>query len=156
MDYEPHEPPVATNIHVGRRGRPSRFDDPEYTRLVAHMFVIGMGRQEMADELGVSTWTITQWRRHPAIKAVAAKLIEDRILSVTRKVDAEIEGRLQNASALTTKELLEIRKEFLGGALRMQTEQVDEDTVDAAMKALEDNPNLMQDIAKALGQNSDE
>jgi hypothetical protein len=110
-----------------------------------------MTRQEMCDEFGVKDKdTITRWRRDPRVKAHAWKLVEDRILSVTRRVDASIEARLANADNLTIKELLDIRKEFLGGALRTQTEKADEATINEAMDAIEDNPDFVADLKKLL------
>ena len=94
--------------------------------------------------------TITAWRRDPRVKAHALKLVEDRVLRVTRRTDAVIEARLANADQMTIKELLDIRKEFLGGALRAQTEKADEQTVTEAMQAIEDNPNIVEELQKLL------
>lgn len=110
-----------------------------------------MSRQDMCEAFGVKDPdTITRWRRDPRVKVYALKLIEDRILQVTRKVDGVIAERLQHAEDMSIQELLAIRKEFLGGALRQQTEKADEATVVEAMKAVEDNPNLMEEIGKLL------
>jgi hypothetical protein len=84
--------------------------------------------------------TITRWRRDPRVKTYALKLIEDRVLQVTRKVDGVIAERLEHASDMTITELLAIRKEFLGGALRSQTEKADDETVNEAAAWLEANP----------------
>lgn len=110
-----------------------------------------MSRQEMADLFGVSDLgTITRWRRDPRVKAHAMKLIEDRVLQVTRKVDSEIAQRLEEAEQMSLMELLAIRKEFLGGALRSQTENADEAVVQEAQKMLEDNPDLLAALDKIL------
>jgi transposase-like protein len=132
-------------------GRPSVIDDPENARAIAEMFVAGNTRQEIADAFGVQQLnTVTKWRRDPRVKAIAMKLIEDRVLEVTRKVDAVIAARLQNANEMTTKELLEIRKEFLGGALRQQHEKADDDTVHDAMNWLDQNPEQAALLADML------
>lgn len=90
--------------------------------------------------------TITRWRRDPRVKAHAMKLIEDRILQVTRKVDAAIQARLEYHEKMTVTELLAIRKEFLGGALRAQTEKADEETIQEAQTFLEENPDAMNQL----------
>src|ERR1044072_9791682 len=121
--------------------------DTDNAKLVATMFVNGMTARQMAVELDVSEWTIGQWRRDPRVKAHAHKLIEDRIIQIGRRVDSQIEQRLMEADKLSIRELLEIRKEFLGGALRRQTEDIDEGTVNAAGAAIERNPALVEQLA---------
>ena len=133
--------------------RPNPLADPEFAKQVAEAFVDGCSRSEMCDMFGVKDKdTITRWRRDPRVKAHALKLTEDRVLQVTRRVDAVIENKLRNAGDMTVAELVMIRKEFLGGALRRRTEDVDEGTVTEAMEALENNPNLAEELADLLKQ----
>ena len=94
--------------------------------------------------------TITRWRRDPRVKGHALKIIEDRILQVTRKVDGVIASRLEDADNMTITELLAIRKEFLGGALRAQTEKADEETVAEAQSWLENNPEAADQLTELL------
>ncbi len=94
--------------------------------------------------------TITRWRRDARVKAYAMKLIEDRVLQVTRKVDGAIAQRLENAGELTVMELITIRREFLGGALRAQTEKADENTVNEAYAWLEQNPEAADALEDLL------
>lgn len=94
--------------------------------------------------------TITRWRRDARVKAIAFKLIEDRVLQVTRRVDATIAARLENSENLTTKELLEIRKEYLGGKLREQHEKADDETVHEAMDFLTNNPQAAAELEAML------
>lgn len=99
--------------------------------------------------MGVSDLdTVTRWRRDPRVKAIAHKLIDDRVLQITRKVDGVISEKLEHASELTVVELLAIRKEFLGGKLRERTENVDEDTVSEAMDALENDEHFMEKVER--------
>lgn len=132
-------------------GRKSALSDPTFAAKVAEAFTAGCTREEMCEMFGVKDpATITRWRRDPRVKAVAMKLIEDRVLAVTRRVDAQIERRLQEAGEMTIMELLSIRKEFLGGALRAQTEKADEDTVNEASSFLESNPDAMEQLEAML------
>lgn len=135
---------------VQRRGRTSALEDVDFAKEVASAFVAGLTRRRMAEMFSVNEWTITQWRRDPRVKVHAMKMIEDRVLAVTRRVDSEIEGRLQNPGDLTVKELLEIRKEYLGGKLREQTENVDDDTMHQAMELLEKYPELASQMVGLL------
>lgn len=121
-------------------GRPHALADPELAQKVAEAFVDGASRKDMCDIFNVTPQTITRWRRDPRVKGIVLKLIEDRILHVTRKVDSVIAQRLQSPEDMTTKELLEIRKEFLGGQLRAQTEKADGETVNQAMTWLDEHP----------------
>lgn len=131
--------------------RPNPLADPTFAQRVAEAFASGMSRAEMCDIFGVKDPnTITRWRRDPRVKAHALKLIEDRVLQVTRKVDSEIAQRLEETEQMTIQELLSIRKEFLGGALRAQTENADEATLQEAQALLEANPDFLEKLDQIL------
>lgn len=131
--------------------RPNPLADPEFAKEVAEAFAAGAGRQDMCDMFGVkSKDTITRWRRDPRVKSHALKIIEDRVLQVTRKVDGVIAERLEHAADMTIQELIMIRKEFLGGALRAQTENADENTIVEAQKFLEENPDAALQLERIL------
>lgn len=131
--------------------RPNPLADPEFAKEVAEAFAAGCSRQEMCDMFGMKDKdTITRWRRDPRVKAHALRIIEDRVLQVTRKVDGVIAERLEHAEEMTVQELLLIRKEFLGGALRAQTEKADEAAIQEAQEFLEANPNAMEELEAVL------
>ena len=128
-------------------GRPNPLNDPEFAKQVAEAFAAGCTRKEMCEMFGMKDpATITRWRKDPRVQAHTMKIIEDRILQITRKVDGVISQRLQDSENMSVQELLAIRKEFLGGALRAQTEKVDENTVEEAVAFLEDNPQAMEQL----------
>lgn len=131
--------------------RPNPLADPEFAKQVAELFASGASRQDMCDILGVKDRdTITRWRRDPRVKSYALKIIEDRILQVTRKVDGVIAERLEHAEEMTVQELIMIRKEFLGGALRAQTEKADEATIAEGQDWLEKNPAAADQLDRML------
>jgi hypothetical protein len=133
----------------GKGGRPSPLRDPEFAKSVAEAFAAGLSRQQMADLFEVKDLdTITRWRRDPRVKSIALKIIEDRVLQVTRKVDGVIAERLEHANEMTIVELLAVRKEFLGGALRAQTEKADEGTIAEAQDWLESNPEAAEELER--------
>jgi hypothetical protein len=127
--------------------RPSPLANPDFAKSVGEAFAAGLSRKQMAELFEVKDVdTITRWRRDPRVKAIALKIIEDRVLQVTRKVDGVIAERLEHANEMTVTELLAIRKEFLGGALRAQTEKADEDTIAEAQNWLEENPEAAEQL----------
>lgn len=131
----------------GQGGRPNPLNDPEFAKKVAEAFASGESRKSMCELFGVKDVdTITRWRRDPRVKVHAFKIIEDRVLQVTRKVDGVIAERLEHASDMTIAELLAIRKEFLGGALRAKTEAIDEGTIGEAQEFMEKNPDAMAEL----------
>jgi len=133
------------------RGRPNPLNDPEFAKLVAQAFIDGNSRRQMCEMFGVEDPdTITRWRRDPRVKGYAMKLIEDRVLQVTRKVDGVIAERLEHANEMTIGELLAIRKEFLGGALRAQTENADDHTINEAQEWMEKNPQAAEQLEALL------
>lgn len=136
--------------------RPNPLADPTFAKAVAEMFAAGASRQDMCDAFGVKDKdTITRWRRDPRVKSYALKIIEDRILQVTRKVDGVIAERLEHAHEMTVQELILIRKEFLGGALRAQTEKADDETIREAQNFLESNPEAMAQLEAILAGKAD-
>lgn len=139
----------------GPGGRPSYLDDANNSLRVAEAFVSGMTRKAMAEEFQVNRNTITRWRRDPRVKAHVSKLTEDRILTITRKVDSEIERRLGHIGNMTVKEILEIRKEYLGGTFRQDVEGVDDETTTQAMRLLEANPQLVSQMLTLLSETTD-
>lgn len=131
--------------------RPNPLANPEFAKAVGEAFADGCSRTEMCELFGVKDKdTITRWRRDPRVKVVALKIIEDRVLQVTRKVDGVIAGRLEHADKMTIRELLDIRKEFLGGALRAQTEKADEGAIQEAQEFLERHPEAMEQLDELL------
>lgn len=130
-------------------GRRSKLDDPEVQELVGRAFNDGQTRAQMAATFGVAPSTISVWKRDPRVNAVIKRLQEERIFEITRKVDGRIHSLLQQED-LSLKDLLAIRKEFVGGAMRQSMEKADEETVAQAVEALEDNPNLAADLEKLL------
>jgi hypothetical protein len=105
----------------------------------------------MAAELGVSEWTITQWRKDPRVRAQVTKLVEDRVMRIVGRTDHIIEGRLQDAENMDTELLLRIRKEFLGGAFRALHEggKADEATTYEAMDEVQADPELLDGLRAA-------
>lgn len=146
----PH--PTAGHGNLTSTGRPSGLADPERVKLAAAMFVEGATRADMAAELGVSPWTITQWRKDARVRAQVTKLVEDRVMRIVGKTDHIIEGRLQDAQDMDTELLLRIRKEFLGGAFRALHEggKADEHTVYEAMGEVEADPDLLEGLRTLL------
>lgn len=130
-------------------GRRSKLDDPEVQELVGRAFNDGQTRAQMAATFGVAPSTISVWKRDPRVNAVIKRLQEERIFEITRKVDGRIHSLLQQED-LSLKDLLAIRKEFVGGAMRQSMEKADEETVAQAVEALEDNPDLAAEIEKLL------
>ena len=132
-------------------GRPHALADPEFAYRVAECFHAGLTRDEMCTTLGVKDPnTITRWRRDPRVSTLVNKMIQDRVLEVTRKVDGEIARRMQNPQDLTIKDLIDLRKEFLGGQLRDKTTEVDEATVNEAMALFDSDPEAAQELRELL------
>lgn len=151
----PH--PTAGNGNLTyKQGRPHGLSDPERVKLAAALFVEGASRKQMAEELGVSEWTITQWRKDPRVRAQVSKLVEDRVQRIVGKTDHIIEGRLQNAENMDTSLLLQIRKEYLGGAFRALHEggKADDATINEAMGEVEGDPELVEGLRRLLQERS--
>lgn len=131
--------------------RPNPLADPEFAKTVAQSFADGCTRREMAETFGVKDLdTISRWRRDPRVKRHILRISEDRVIQITRKVDARIEQILENLDDLDVKDIIAIRKEFLGGALRAQSEKADEETIGEAQDFMEAHPDLAQQLLDAF------
>lgn len=145
-------PTISNMTTTQRTGRPGGLNDPEIVKLAAAMYVEGVSREDMAKQLGISKWTVSQWRKDPRVRAQVTKLVEDRVMRIVGKTDHIIEGRLQNAQEMDTELLLRIRKEFLGGAFRALHEggKADEDTIYEALGEVEADPDLVAGLHALL------
>lgn len=133
------------------------LDDPDMLALFAQSVADGQSIKQLAELFHISERTVSTYKRDPRVKAVALKLIEDRVLRVTRKVDSEIEKRLADADEMDTVTLLKVRKEFLGGALRLQTTggKADSKTINEAMDEIESNPEFASELDALLARHND-
>lgn len=136
--------------HRGTRQSP--LNNPEYLELFALAVADGMSNGELCDTFKVSPSTVQVYKRDPRIRAAAMKYIEARVLRIHRKVDSQIEQRLENVHEIDTPTLLKIRKEFLGGVMRMQTEggKTDEKTINEAQEAIESNPDFAAELREFI------
>jgi len=135
--------------------RISKLADPEYAREVAECYVCGMSRSEMATRFDVHPDTITAWKRDMRVRTVAKQLHEDRVLEMTRKIDHEMQSRLNSGriQEMDDETLLKFRKELVGdkktielsGALDTSSAKGD------LWKLLDDDPNLSQKLSALLG-----
>ena len=142
---------LSGNIpNLNRNGRKHHLSDPDYAHSFAEAVVAGMTKVELAEMFDKSQSTITKWKKDPRVTLIARKLIQDRVIEVTRRVDSVIAARLANAEELTIKELLDIRKEFMGDKLRADTEPVDSETVNEAQNFFDQNPDAAEQLRALL------
>lgn len=127
-----------------KRGRPSPLDDPEFLELFSEALANGLTAPELAELFEMGERTMRDYKKDPRVKAAALKFIEDRVIRVCRKIDNVIENRLLHPEEMDVTELLKIRKEYLGGVLRQQTQgsKDDQDVIHEAIEVIENNPEF--------------
>jgi len=135
--------------------RTSRLQDPEFCKEVAAAFADGQSRDEVAAYFECDPSTATRWRKDPRVKKIISTMISDRVQRITAKTDAELERRLLNASELSIKELIDIRKELMGQATRAKLDQADNDTINVAAQAVDDDPQFMDDLRALLNRKAE-
>jgi transposase len=132
--------------------RTSKLANPEFAREVAEAYVLGMTRNEMAARFDVHPDTITVWKRDIRVKSVAKSLHEERIMEMTRKVDAEMQARLnsQKIKEMDDETLIKFRKELLGDKKTIELSgAIDTGSAKNALwNSLDDDPAL---AAKLIG-----
>lgn len=138
-----------------RPGKPSPLNNPEYVELFALAVADGMTNADLAETFRCGATTVQTYKRDPRVRAAAMKHIEARVLRIHRKVDSQIEQRLEQAHEIDTATLLKIRKEFLGGVMRAQAEggKTDEKTINQAQEAIEANPNFAAELREFIETN---
>lgn len=150
----PPDPTVGPFRRTGEhRGREAFLDDPEMVDLFARALSDGWTTAQLASSFNVSDRSVRTYKKDPRVKAASLKYTQDRILTITRKTDAEIERRLQSAGEIELVDLIRLRKEFLGGVFRTGAEggKTDDRTITEAMDELEGNPDLAAELLKLLG-----
>lgn len=141
------------NLRMG--GRISRLDDSDFAKSVAELYVRGVSHPEMAEELGCSKDTIRVWIKDPRVQAHARRISIERVNRITRKIDGEMEARVELAGDLDIKDLLSIRKEYLDRPLKIGAgEESDLGKVNNELaEAMDDDPAFAQrlfDMAKGV------
>jgi len=135
--------------------RISRLADTDFAREVAECYVAGMSRSEMAARFDVHPDTITAWKRDMRMRTIAKQLHDDRLLEMTRKIDHEMQTRLNShrIQEMDDETLLKFRKELVGdkktielsGALDTSSAKGD------LWKLLDDDPDLASKLSALLG-----
>lgn len=132
-------------------GRISALADSEFAHMVADAYVKGLSREEMAYLFSVSERTITNWRQDQRVLSIAKKLHEERLMEMTRVIDAEMAGRLKGSriKQMDDETLLKFRKELVGNVQKVElTGQLNTGSaVGDAWKALDDDPELAAKVA---------
>lgn len=138
------------------RGRPSYLNDPEWVDLFAEALANGLTKAQLAEEFDISESSVKRYKRDARVKSAALKHIEDRIHRITRHTDSKLDYLLRSDefNELPIEEkitlLLKVRKETLGGVLRLQAEsgKVDAGSITDAMDAAEADPEFAKDLAQ--------
>lgn len=144
------------------RGRPTILSDPDVVDLFAKGVTDGLTTKELADTFAISERIVRSYKNDPRVKAAALKFINERIVRITSRTDAKLDSillspkfndlPLEDQVAL----LLKVRKEYLGGILRMQAEggKVDAETINEAMEELEENPQFATELRELMERNA--
>lgn len=138
------------------RGRPTKLNDPDYIEQFAHAIAEGLTNAELAETFSIGDRTVRDHKKDPRVKAAALKYVEDRILRITRKTDSKLDALVdsEDFKQLPIDDrialLLKIRKEFLGGVIRLQAEsgRATAETINDTLEELESNPELAREFAE--------
>ena len=136
---------------------------PELQVIVAEHYVAGDTNIQIAHalnaqdpSLNVHKDTITDYRRYPDVAVMIKTLSEERIARLTRKIDSKLEARLDADAEIDTETLLKIRKELLGGRLKIEHKDTSEGRKSATermWKAADDDPEA---AARMMAATADE
>lgn len=136
-----------------RGGSKSKLNDPDFAKMVAELYVSGVHRDEMAEELGCHRDTISVWIKDPRVQAHAKLIAIERVTRITRRIDSAIEARLAHVDNMDTELLLKVRKEYLERALKVGAGD-DLDTAkitNELSEAIDQNPSLAEKLSELLG-----
>jgi hypothetical protein len=161
-DLVPYSPPpeeqyqeTIPHIKKGKDGggRGSLLDDPELIELFARGVADGWPTSKFVEMFHVSDRTVRNYKKDPRVRHAALKFQQERVLLITSRTDREIERRLLDSHEIDTVDLIRLRKEFLGGLMRIQAESgsADDRTVTDAMDMLEGDPDMAAKLLDVLG-----
>jgi hypothetical protein len=91
------------------------LDDPERLELFAELYSSGLPRREIATVFAVHPDTVTKWLGRAEVQAAVNSQMKARANRILRKVDAAIEGMVNNEDMMKKmdlKDLLAIRRDF--------------------------------------------
>lgn len=125
--------------------------DPSLRDIVAEGYVEGLTNQQIADKLGrgVHKDTITDYKRHPAVVAIADRLTKERHLQITSKIDSALLKRLEHVDKIDTETLLKIRKEILPERVEIDDKRKREDVVGELFDLAGEDPELAERLMAA-------
>lgn len=140
------------------RGRPTPLNDPEWVDRFAYAVCEGLTTKQLMETFEVSDRTVRTYKNDPRVKNAATKHVNDRIMRITAKTDAKLDAILggDDFKELPLEEqialLLKVRKEYLGGAMRMTVEggKIEAGQINDAMDELEDNPEFAAELRELL------
>ncbi len=134
-------------------GRKSKLSNPEFAKKVAELYLAGLTREQIANELAPENGgtaphedTISTWTQDPRVQIHIKAGAAARVHRITRRIDKELEGRIMGShiDQMDTETLLRIRKELLGKI------PADKENADAAMPDLWDVMDSNPEVAEAL------
>lgn len=132
---------------LGNMPKQSRISEPDFAKAVAEAYSDGMSRAEMAAMFNVSKPTITTWTRDPRVQAHASKMALDRVNRITRKVDSEIDARLQHIDNWDIDTILKVRKEYLDRSLKIDLGVgATAETTNEILEAMDSDPDFAEAI----------
>lgn len=134
-------------------GRRSKLQNPEIVKSFAEAWITGASREELAELFGVNKDTVTRWTQDPRVQANAARFAQERVNRITRKLDGEIEGRLENVKSWDTELILKVRKEYLDRALKVELGN-SVNTAEATnelLNAMDEDPEFAMKLREMLG-----
>lgn len=129
--------------------RPHTFDrDPSLEDDFARMLHEGCPRSQLAAAFDIHIDTVTDWRKRPSVEAKVSKLNKARATRIASLVDTKVEQRLTANKDIPLRDLLEIRRTFVG------TGDGTEDTAPSALeelvKAMHSDPEAAEQLQAAL------
>jgi hypothetical protein len=135
-----------TSTALRRYGPTGYLDNPQQLRWFSECVAIGLSAREITPILAISKKSAERYRNDVRVKAEALRLIEDRTIRVTSRVDTIIAARLDSeAEEISVETLLKIRREFSGRINQEpQENELTSDVVNDAMQHLEDSAELQE------------
>lgn len=125
--------------------------EPDLQAVVAEAYVDGCTNEQIAEKLGrgVHKDTITDYKRHPGVMAIAERLTKERHLQITSKIDSAILKRLEHVDKIDTETLLKIRKEILPERIEIDDKRSRESIVGELFDLAGEDPELAERLMAA-------
>lgn len=130
----------------------------ERREILATLIADGTTNEEIANTMGVSRWTVTEWKKRSDIAALVTEKLRKKANEIRSRVDRRIEKLLQNeeeVKKIPVETLLNIRRTYTPKEVDLNVRGDAAAATEELMMKLHGNPELAEAFGAAAASEPD-